>query len=158
MFEFSSMSFNFAKQLKCKCTFLCVMLSCCLVFHSESLLAEDEVAEEEASQQELMPSIYVKIKPSFVTNFLTEELRYIKADVAIRVNNAATQNAIEHHMDAVKNGLVMLFSRQEFDTVTSVEGVAAVREEALEVIMEILENESAESEITEVLFTSFIVE
>ena len=143
------------RLIHCYPIYLCLLI---LISVGSFTWAEEDEEGEEGVEEEASPSIYVQIKPSFVTNFQSDQLRYIKADIAVRVSTAETQNAIEQHLDAIKNAIVLLLSRQDFETVTSIDGVAEIREEALALMVEILEKETAPSDITEVLFTSFLVE
>ncbi len=104
---------------------------------------------------------YVELKPSFVTNFGVSDsgrLRYIKADVTVRVSNKDAEYAARYHLPALRNSLVMLLSRQDESTVSSSSGRETIKVEALQELREILEREEGEGHIDDVMFTNFVVQ
>lgn len=101
---------------------------------------------------------YVKIKPSITTNYIAERLKYVQADVAIKVRGDDSVSAVEAHIPRIKHQLIMILSRQEFDGVSTQDGRAVIKELALEEIIGIMDGEGLRPTIDEVLFTGFIVE
>jgi flagellar FliL protein len=104
---------------------------------------------------------YVELKPTFVTNFGVSDsgrLRYIKADVTVRVSDKEAEYATRYHLPALRNSLVMLFSRQDESTVSSSSGRETIKVEALQELREILEAEEGEGFIDALMFTNFVVQ
>lgn len=101
---------------------------------------------------------YVELAPAFVTNFQAPKIRFLKADVSLKVKGSATAEAIKYHLPFIRNNLVMLFSRQSEESLNSPEGRQHLKEEALQEVISVLQTESAAAEVQEVLFTSFIVD
>lgn len=101
---------------------------------------------------------YVELAPAFVTNFVAPKIRYLKADVTLKVKGTATADAVNRHVPFIRNNLVMLFSRQEEDALNSPEGRQHLKEEALQEVINALQAESEPTDVQEVLFTSFIVD
>ncbi|HVK99157.1 MAG TPA: flagellar basal body-associated FliL family protein [Dongiaceae bacterium] len=101
---------------------------------------------------------YVELSPAFVTNFVSPKIRYLKADVTLKVKGSATADAVNRHQPFIRNNLVMLFSRQEEEALNSPEGRQHLKEEALQEVINALQAESEPVEVQEVLFTSFIVD
>lgn len=119
--------------------------------------AEDEDSEgkEGAPQAE---THYVPLKPSFVTNYQSRRLRYFKTDISIVASSAATVEAIKRHEIHIRHNLVMLFSNQDQTTLNSQEGKQKLQEEALDQVVSVLTDESEPTDVSGILFTSFIVE
>jgi len=120
--------------------------------------AEEETAELEAeAEAELM---YVEITPAFVTNYERgARLKYMKADVSLRVTTSIAYK-VRHHMPFIKNSLILMFSEQEEENLTSTTGREVLRREALEEVRRVmgyLEPGSA-TEIENLYFTNFIVQ
>ncbi|MEE4282978.1 MAG: flagellar basal body-associated FliL family protein [Pseudomonadales bacterium] len=120
-------------------------------------------AEEAEAVPEAIGGVvrYVELKPSFVTNFGVSDsgrLRYIKADVTVRVSNKDAEYAARYHLPALRNSLVMLLSRQDESTVSSSSGRETIKVEALQEMREILEREEGEGHIDDVMFTNFVVQ
>ncbi|WNO08984.1 flagellar basal body-associated FliL family protein [Teredinibacter sp. KSP-S5-2] len=113
------------------------------------LWAEDAPPEESDVSQagaegEAIPAtaIYIPLKPQFVVNYGgAGRLRYLKAEVAVRLADAETANAVRHHMPYIRNNLVMLFAGQTNETIGSQEGKEAMRRDALEEVRKVLKQE-----------------
>ena len=101
---------------------------------------------------------YVELAPSFVANYQSSKIRYLKADVTLRVEDAGTADAVKRHEPLIRNNLVMLFSRQSEEALQSPEGRQHLKDEALQEVISALQSESEPTEVKEVLFTSFIVD
>jgi flagellar FliL protein len=70
----------------------------------------------------------------------------------------AVTDLVTLHMPVIRNNLMLLFSNQTYDTVSTLEGKEALREEALEVIQQILEEETGDPGVEAVYFTSFVMQ
>jgi len=123
------------------------------------MLASNVMAEEEEAQA-VESTSYVTMSPSFISNVTSASgrLHYIKADVALKVRGDATVDAVTYHDHLLKHKLLMVISGQEFSTLATGEGQAALRSEVLDELVSVLEEEEAASDIIEVLFTNFLIE
>ncbi|MAT83013.1 MAG: flagellar basal body-associated protein FliL [Gammaproteobacteria bacterium] len=104
---------------------------------------------------------YVPLQPSFVTNFGDAgngRLKFVKADVSVRVSSSDAAAAARYHLPALRNAIVLLLSRQDESTIATGTGREAIRAEALAELRGILEAEEGEPFIEDVLFTNFIVQ
>ena len=75
-----------------------------------------------ANAQPEQSSYYLDIAPSFVTNYDEgARLKYLKATVSLKLvdENAAV---VMHHMPSIQNALVILFSSQAEENLTSTVG------------------------------------
>ncbi|ACR11177.1 flagellar basal body-associated FliL family protein [Teredinibacter turnerae] len=126
----------------------------------------EEAAEEPAAAEEGeegVPSssaIYLPIKPAFVVNFGGPgKLRYIKAEVSVRVDSSDAANSVRHHLPYIRNNLVMLFASQTEDTVDSQAGKEALRQDALAEVRKILfEEDGLETGVVDIFFNTLIVQ
>ena len=104
---------------------------------------------------------YVTLQPAFVTNFgvtKTGRLTYLKADVTLKVANADGEAALKYHAPALRNALVLLFSRQEDAAVSSSDGREQIRQQALTELRDIMQTESGEPVIEDLVFSNFVVQ
>ena len=99
----------------------------------EEAAPEEEAAEEEAKEGEEKPSAYVSLAPPFVVNFLDEKKRtkFLKAEISLMAKSPKVQAAINENLPAVRNALVMLFSRQVFEQLMTPDGKEKLRTDAL---------------------------
>lgn len=138
---------------------LCIVFFAC--FWSAFVFAEDEEAAEGEGEDKPPAAIYLPLKPPFVVNYGgAGRLRYIKTEMSVRVANIDTGNAVRVHMPFIRNNMVMLFSSQTNETVSSQEGREKIRMDALEKIRDVLEaeNQTPREDVVEVFFNSFIVQ
>lgn len=119
--------------------------------------AEDEEAEgdEGAPAADVQ---YVPLKPSFITNYQDNRLRYFKTDVTVIARGNATAEAISRHLPHIRHNLVMLFSSQSAEALNSLEGKQKLQEDAASQVAAVLNEENESSDVAGILFTSFIVE
>ena len=130
------------------------------------LLATPGVAEEASETGEAPEAIggvvrYVDLTPTFVTNYGvsdTGRLRYVKADVTVRVSNKEAEYATRYHLPALRNRLVLLLSRQDDSTISSASGRETIKAEALQELREVMEREEGEPHIDDLMFTNFVVQ
>jgi flagellar FliL protein len=113
-----------------------------------------------AYAQDAAESVYVDITPSFVTNYDEgARLKYLKARVSLQVT-AGSEEVVFYHMPSIQNSLVILFSSQAEENLTSTVGRESLRREALEEvrnIMSTLERQDKQT-IEDLYFTDFIVQ
>lgn len=107
-------------------------------------------------------AIYLPIKPPFVVNYGgAGRLKYIKTELSVRLLDTTAANAVRHHLPYVRNNLVLLFSSQTDETMSSQEGREALRIACLKEIREIIKREEGDevaAGVIDVFFNSFIVQ
>lgn len=120
----------------------------------------DEAADAEHEEpKEVQPAVYLPIDPAFVVNFASQgKARFLQVTVEVMARDPAIVEAVKLHMPAIRNNLVLLFSAQTYDAVSTLEGKEALRDEALEVIQAILEEETGDPGVEAVYFTSFVMQ
>jgi flagellar FliL protein len=131
---------------------LAKILALTTLFITAFVQAEEETA---APVEEV---IYVELKPSFVTNYQSRKMGYLKADVTLKVKGGQTAEAIDRHKPFIRHNLVMLFSKQTEDALNTMEGKQLLKENALTEVITALETEGEPAEVQDILFTSFIVD
>lgn len=115
-------------------------------------------AEEEEASPATEDVIYVELRPPFVTNYQSRKMGYLKADVTLKVKGDATAEAVGRHQPAIRHNLVMLFSSQSEEALSTQEGKQMLKENALNEVVNALQNEGEPTQVEEILFTSFIVD
>jgi flagellar FliL protein len=123
----------------------------------EEMYAEEEGDEEDAG--EFLPAIYLPIDPAFVVNFASQgKARFLQVTVEVMTRDPLMPDQIKLHMPVIRNNLMLLFSSQSYDGVSTLEGKETLREEALEVVQQILEEETGDPGVEAVYFTSFVMQ
>lgn len=104
----------------------------------------DEEGGSESSEAAVVvaPAIYFPLKPSFTVNFdVNGRQRFLQTEITLMYRDPEVMKTLELHMPAVRNGLVMLLSRQVFDELQTVEGKEKLRADALKTVQDIISKE-----------------
>ena len=101
---------------------------------------------------------YVELKP-FIANFGGPgKTRFLKCEVTIQVGSEAASYAINHHMANVRNDLVFLFSAQAEADLETVEAQKVLAKKGLQLVQQLLVEEEGEGMVTDLFFTSFVIQ
>lgn len=139
--------------------FLRLLLVICTMSLWHSPVSAEE-AEENAAEEKGVTD-YIEMKPAFVTHVGKpgNKVNYLKAAVTLRASSESVRPEVEAHNPRLRHELVMLFGEQtDLDTLSSMEGQQALREEATRRINSVLEEQQTGEQITGVLFTEFVVQ
>ncbi len=122
--------------------------------------AEDaDKAEKEAENKEKGSAIYFKFDPAFIVNFQAgEELRFLQVAVEVMSYDPVAITAVEEHMPVIRNNLIVLFSSQDFTTISTRVGKERIRAQVLSEIQKILREKIGKPGIDEVYFTNFVMQ
>lgn len=102
---------------------------------------------------------YVELKPAFVgTVGPGPKIQYMKVDVALRANDPAAVPRIEYHDPLIRNALVSLFAHETLASVATLEGKEQLRDKALAVVREVLEEEEGKPLVDDLLFTNLVTQ
>jgi len=95
-----------------------------------------------------------------VTNYFSEgrRLRYLKADISVRVRGQEAADKVTHHMPYIRNDIVLLLSAQTDAGISTYEGKEALRQKALKAVQALMEKEEGKKLVDDLLFTSFVVQ
>ncbi len=110
--------------------------------------------------QEMPETVYVNITPDFVTNFDEgARLKYLKTSVSLKVDSES-EAQVRYHIPSIKNNLVILFSAQAEENLTSTVGRETLRREALEEVRSVfgMLERDGEDKVQDLYFTNFVVQ
>ncbi len=125
-------------------------------FSGDPAAEADAASEAEPTKQ---PAIYYPLNPAFVVNFEDRgRSRFLQAELTLLLRDTEVTHALDTHMPAIRNALVMLLSAQSFETLQTAEGKEALREQALVKIQEVLQQEIGKPGIEQVLFVNFVMQ
>ena len=132
------------------------ILGALLVLGSMVLASGLAAKEEEPAST----SPYLDLKPAFTLNVGTANARvsFAKVDITLRVMPEADKSRIRHHQPALRNIVVDILSNQPLEVVENSVNRDTLRTRALEEIQAFLEKEEGKPLVTDLLFTSFIVQ
>lgn len=116
-----------------------------------------EVGQAEELEQEEEP-IYMPLDPAFVVNFEHNGgIRYLQLSLQIMAYDQAVLDKVAANIPAVRNNLIMLFSGQDYDYLTTLEGKENLRQEVRASINQVVRFKD-KSGVNEVFFTGFVMQ
>lgn len=120
---------------------------------------EQAAGQEEEAATEEQPPTYVALDPPFVVNFDNPTVaRFLQVKVQVMTRDPEVVKAIEEHMPAIRNSLVMLFSGQKYEEVATREGKERLRKQTLAEIQKVLEARIGKPGVEDVYFTAFVMQ
>ncbi|RMD79278.1 MAG: flagellar basal body protein FliL [Gammaproteobacteria bacterium] len=108
---------------------------------------------------EKQPAIYYAFDPPFVVNFQKPTgARYLQVAVEVLTHDPKVVEAIKQHTPLLRNNLLMLFSAQTYEGLSTLEGKQKLREATLAEIQKVLQEKIGEPGVEDVYFTSFVMQ
>ncbi|MDX1736549.1 MAG: flagellar basal body-associated FliL family protein [Halioglobus sp.] len=119
---------------------------------------EGEGGEAAVVEEPLGDPIYLALSPAFLVNFdHNGTIRYLQLELQVMGRDQDVIDKVEANMPAVRNKVILLLSGQNYDSVSTVEGKDALRQEVLTAINESLELEG-KTALQDVFFTNFVIQ
>ena len=134
------------------------------VLSPEPVATEIENGGEDAGEESEIEvvkesAIYYPLKPAIIVNFpVRGRQRYLQAELTLMTRETDVIEAIELHMPMIRNALVLQFGGQVYADLQTAEGKELLRQQALEKIQNILQQEIDKPGIEQVLFTNFVMQ
>ena len=119
----------------------------------------DADADSEDKGDKPAPANYVSLDPPFVVNFEgNSAARFLQINVEVMSRKLEYAEHIKKHMPVIRNNLVLLFGSQTYDKVSTLKGKEELRQKALTEVQKILEEETGDSGVEALYFTSFVMQ
>lgn len=118
----------------------------------------DEHAKADGDNANKGP-IYYKFDPAFVVNFQAQDqVRFLQVTVEVMAREEKVIAAVEQHSPVIRNNLILLFSSQDFTTISTRVGKERIRAQVLAEIQKVLKDNIGRPGIEAVYFTSFVMQ
>jgi flagellar FliL protein len=129
---------------------------------SDEAVLDAEIATGEANEQaaeDLDPPIYHGLDPDFVIAFQNPKtVRFVKASIEVMVRDEDIIDALKLHMPAIRDGIIMLFSKQTEDDLATPEGKEKFRALILKEIRDTLEELTGNPGVEAVYFSNLVMQ
>ena len=84
--------------------------------------------------------------------------KHFSADIALRVSGSEAETKVAYHEPLIRNQLIELFSQQTQESLATLEAKEALRQEALRLTRQVLEQEEGQPLVEDLLFNNLIVQ
>lgn len=86
------------------------------------------------------------------------KLKVYKADVALRVSGEESTKLVKANEPFIRNQLVALFAQQTTETMNNLEAKEKLRQEALKLTQQIMNDETGKPVVEDLLFNNLIIQ
>ncbi len=135
---------------------LALLLSLCF----PGVWAAEEAEEAEDGEVKVKTSTYISLGDSMVLNLSNDNRRLtflqIKADVLI--SDSSAEELIKTHIPAIRHKLIVLLSEQKANDMKSASKREEIRKIATTQVQELIAELSGSNDISDILFSSFLVQ
>lgn len=124
-------------------------------------LPEAAKSEEKAASKTPVKSapIYVELGEPFVVNFVEgSQIRYLQVRIEAMTRDPAMPAEISRHLPRIRNNLVFMFSAFDYPSLGTVTGKQKIRDEALAEVQNVLKQETGNTGVEAIYFTSFVMQ
>jgi len=123
---------------------------------SDATSDEQTVAVETEGRKE---SLYIDLKPEFVVNLRDKHDRpkFLKAEMSVATTDSDIEDAVDRHMPAIRNAVVLLLSRQIYDDLIPHEGKEQLRRQVLGEVQSVLVAQIGKPGVQDLYFSSFVM-
>jgi flagellar FliL protein len=106
------------------------------------------------------PAIYQTLDPAFVVNFndVDGTMRFLQISMEVSTRDADVIEAIKTHMPVIRNNLVILFSSQTVQSLSTREGKEKLRADALAEVQQVMKDNIKKPGVEAVYFTNFVMQ
>ena len=102
---------------------------------------------------------YIHLTPAFVVNYgNTGRMKYLRTEIALKVNGAAAAGAVTIHRPYIRNNLVFLLTAQDSDIVNSTAGRETLRKVALDEVRALMTELEGMPMVDDLYFENFVVQ
>lgn len=123
-----------------------------------------EVATETGTPEDALPplpkpAIYYPLKPPIIVNFMVRgRQRFLQAELTLMTRDESVISTIELHQAMIRSALILLIGGQVYEELQTAEGKELLRQQCLQEIQRILQQEISKPGIDQVLFTNFVMQ
>ncbi len=123
------------------------------------LVMQPQQAETAEQEEGPKPALYLELRPAFVVNLSGPDAgRFLQAEVDLMARDQAALDAVNTHMPAVRNNLLLIFGSQRYAELQSRDGKEALQRQVLDEINAILGQREGDLRVEEVYFSSFVMQ
>lgn len=117
-------------------------------------------AKHEAAKPVHVEPIFVPLDPPFVVNFASNDaVRFLQVTVQAMTEAPLAAELLKKHDPIIRNSLLMLFSGQSYETLSTTAGKEQLRLAALEAVRKVVvEAGGKKDDVKDLYFTSFVMQ
>lgn len=102
---------------------------------------------------------YFGFEPDIITNYIgqsNKKLGYVRVTVDLMLNDVSNISIVEHHTPLLRDAIVQILSKEPEETIKSLTGREEIRMRCAEKLKGLLNDETGQEIVREVLFTKYL--
>jgi flagellar FliL protein len=105
------------------------------------------------------PQDYVALDTPIIVNIFTRDtVHFLKLTAEFKLKKPELAAAVKTHLPAIRHDLIMLLSEKRYFELTTVRGKTLLREEALAAAQHVMEQQTGDTSIEQIYFTSLVLQ
>jgi flagellar FliL protein len=105
------------------------------------------------------PPVYLSLDPPLVASFQDGgQIRFLQVSVELMTRDEKVGEQVRTHTPVIRNNLLMMLGGESLATLTSRDGKEALRTQALGEVQRILKDNTGQTGVEDLYFTSFVVQ
>ncbi len=114
---------------------------------------------QEPVEQKPPEALYKPLHPAFIVSFPTPgRNRLLQTQITLRVRDDQTMAALDEHDPLIRSRIINVLTDQDARALQTLEGKRVLRQQLLEAINQVLQEEGVATRVEHVLFASFIIQ
>lgn len=102
---------------------------------------------------------YVALDSPIIVNVFTRDtVHFLRVTAEFKLSKPELAGALQTHLAAIRHDLILLFSEKRYFELTTAQGKARLRQEALAVVQQIMKEQTGETVVEEIYFTSLVLQ
>ena len=123
------------------------------------LMLTSSASFAESSGSDSAQTGYIGIDGPMIVNVLSRDsIHFLQVTAEFKLKDPAMASDVQTHMGPIKHHLIMLLSEKKFYELQSIDGKRKLREEALQVVQNVLKEKTGDTMIENIFFTSLVVQ
>jgi flagellar protein FliL len=120
---------------------------------------EEKKAVVDAHGKPMETPVYVPFRPPLTVNYGgSGRVKYIKADISLRMKDEHAADAVRHHMPLLRNNLMLILAAQTDEGLNAPGGKEALRQAALKSVREVITQEEKHEGVVDLYFNSLLIQ
>ncbi|EKE77482.1 flagellar basal body-associated protein FliL [Gallaecimonas xiamenensis] len=101
---------------------------------------------------------YYELEPDIITNYVGQgnRLGYVKLSVQLMVKDKSKLAKVEHHAPLLRDALIEILGNQNSDDIKSLQGREQIRKACLKTAQDLMQAETGEPVVADLLFTKYL--
>ncbi len=124
-----------------------------------SIFSVSSYAEDEEEKEEIVDNYaYYGFEPDLITNYISngKKLGFVRIGIELMVKDPEALIAIEHHDPLLRAAILEIMGSQTADKVKSLTGREEIRRECYDTVNRLMEQETGQPLVVNLLFTKYL--